>query len=358
MPLWMISSSSISNATISISYTNFARTTLNSTIDNTDTVSDTFTVAGGTGSEFPSSGSFDITLYDSTCDTAESCANVEIMRVTRSTDTFTIVERDLESTAHGSHDWEANDIVELAVTAGHLNNIKTEIDSKLTGTSSLLAVSDSDITSIEDDPATVRTSVRPVVQDLESAGIYIKIDPDSGTTDQQIGIYGEITDEQQDTESAFMKVVHYGAGDAVYIPMFTAAGVAFEAASFVNGSKGIISTIQDEDCANSVLFNALWEQDTVPNYAALYFDQLPANSILIRKTDGANDGYAQFRLMDYDLGKSVFNIFNNGKLFMTSVDASAGDTEVDSPDFVQEGEYWDGGASVGMSYIQRLVVTG
>jgi len=348
-------------AAIDWTYSNFAYTNMGSNvISDAETEDDTFTVAGGTGARFPASGMFFVTVYDYDCDNARTCATKEVIKIkSRSTDTFTIKARNQEGTTH-TGDWAENDKIELAITGGAVNSIITEIDTKLTGDSTLMEVSDEPIENIEADPSVVRTSVRPVVQaqgvsEDESAAVYIKIDPTD--TQQQIGIYGEITSEQADTEAAFMKIVHEGAGDAVYVPMWTNAGVAFEAASFGNGTKGIISTIQTSDCANTVLFNALWEQDTIPNYGLMYFDHVPANSILIRKTSTADAGYSQFRLMDHDLSKSVFNIYNNGKTVLSSIDATAGATIKDSPDFTLAGSYWDGAQAVTRNFIQRHVVT-
>jgi hypothetical protein len=121
----------------------------------------------------------------------------------------------------------------------------------------------------------------------QSAALYMEVDQGGGT-DQIFGIIGEVKSTQVDKYGGFMKVTHKGAGDAIYVPLFTTGGVALEAATFVDngasgGSKGIISTIQAATPhAGNTLFQALWDK-------ILYAQQRklkPVNRVVVADSNG------------------------------------------------------------------------
>jgi hypothetical protein len=59
----------------------------------------------------------------------------------------------------------------------------------------------------------------------QSAALYIEVDPEEGGQPKDIfGILGGVTDNQEDGKGGFMKITHEGAGDAIFIPMFTDGG--------------------------------------------------------------------------------------------------------------------------------------
>lgn len=155
----------------------------------------------------------------------------------------------------------------------------------------------------------------------ESTALYIRIDP-TGTTNQLVGIYGEITSEQQDTEAAFMKVVSYGAGDAIYTSLFADSGVGFEAASFHDGTKGIISTMQQDGCPNSVLYNGWWGEREVPNFAMAYYDQSPGNAITVRPTPLAAALQSQIRIWTPDISATTFEATTDGTVKLKRINAT------------------------------------
>jgi hypothetical protein len=165
----------------------------------------------------------------------------------------------------------------------------------------------------------------------ESAGLYCKIDP-AGTTNQLIGIYGEITNEQQDTEAAFMKVVSYGAGDAIYTALFADSGVGFEAASFHDGTKGIISTMQQDGCPNSVLYNGWWGEREVPNFAMAYYDQSPGNAITVRPTPLAAASQSQIRIWTPDISATTFEATTDGTVKLKRINATENFTPTGTAD--------------------------
>lgn len=191
----------------------------------------------------------------------------------------------------------------------------------------------------------------------QSASLYGKVDPTGTFPDNQFIIFGEVTSNQADGESAFMKINHYGAGDAIYVPLFTSSGVAFEAATFTDGTKGIISTIQAAGLANSTLFNAVWGQATIPLYGMYYADDTPANSFTIRKRSGASDTDTQIRIWEADISRERLSIYNDGGIKSSSVVATSGATIKNSPYFNWTGAYWTGAASSDLGIRLRTVVS-
>ncbi len=193
--------------------------------------------------------------------------------------------------------------------------------------SDLLRVQNETTVSLEG--ITIRYANRVYPQSLsgsaaESAALYARIDP-QGSNNHLVGIYGEVTTAQDDGEGAFMKIVHFGRGDAVYVPLFISGGAAFEAASFNDGTTGFRATLQNPAILkpNTVHFNALWGQATVPAYGMYYADQAPGNAFTIRKLTGALDGQTQIRLLENNLSRERFAVYNDGAVLLSS-DVAAG----------------------------------
>lgn len=177
----------------------------------------------------------------------------------------------------------------------------------------------------------ISLSPYPLMGADESAALHIKVDP-LGISNQIIGIYGEITSEQQDTEAAFMKVVSNGAGDAIYTALFADSGVGFEAASFHDGTKGIISTMQQDGCPYSVLYNGYWGY-VVPLYGMMYLDQSPGNAIRIRPTPLAAADQEQISIWEPSISSTTFSVTTDGttkvrKLNMYDVFTPTGTTDI------------------------------
>lgn len=203
----------------------------------------------------------------------------------------------------------------------------------------------------------------------ESAAIYTRIDPVSHGN-QLIGFYGEMTDLQQDTTGAVIKIIHRGRGDAQYIACFN-DGVALEAASFYNGSRGIISTNQfisgsSTDFTYTTLFQGVWGYDgtggstTPPAYGAFYCALSLGNSFVTRKQSsgqpGAADGRVEWKIMEYDLARSRFEVYNTGEVRQMSVTASSAFTGRDAPDLRLVGSYWTGAAAQDRNAVLRTIV--
>jgi hypothetical protein len=138
--------------------------------------------------------------------------------------------------------------------------------------------------------------------------------------------------------------------------MFGNGGVGFEAASFVNGSRGILSTIQVAECAYSTLFNCVWGQPTVPLYGMFYADQAPGNAFTIRKLTGASDNQTQIRIWEPDISRTRFEVYNNGDTRISGVAATSTTTIVNSSSFHFRGSYWNGSQSSDLDFtIQNIV---
>jgi hypothetical protein len=172
---------------------------------------------------------------------------------------------------------------------------------------------------------------------------YVRIDP-SIANPQQAALYVDITGNQLDTYGPAIKVVHAGHGDGIYVAQF-ADGSAYEAATWANGSRGYISTVQAAGCPNSTLFNALWDQADVPNFGMYYADLSTANALTIRKRAAtAVDGLTQVRLLD-ELGLQRFGMYNDGSVAMSPLAATAGVPLQASPELRLFSTAWDGAVS-------------
>ncbi len=87
--------------------------------------------------------------------------------------------------------------------------------------------------------------------DTENAAVYMKLDHrGEGQDDFIYGIYFEI-DGQNITGGSATKTMHFGQGDAHFVALFhdtivhgSSGGIAFEAASFTNGTTGFLASWQ------------------------------------------------------------------------------------------------------------------
>ena len=229
------------------------------------------------------------------------------------------------------------------------------------GGSDLLRVVNETTPSLEGIP--IRYAARLYPQGLngtaESAGLYGRIDP-TGSHNNLVGIYGEITSAQDDGEGAFLKVVHFGKGDAIYIPLFSTGGAAYEAASFANGTTGFRATLQNPAIPKpyTVHFNALWGETTIPAYGIFYADQSPGNAFTIRKLSTALDNQTQIRLVEDNLVRERFSVFNDGSVRLSSLEADAANTVRNSPPLILRGAYWTGAASADYDWTIHNVMAG
>lgn len=213
------------------------------------------------------------------------------------------------------------------------------------------------ISNQESTPAVVRYGSRAYPRPLdgvnETAALYCRLDH---ADQQQVGIYGEITPTQADTWGSFLKGIHYGRGDFIFVGQFTAGGAAYEASSFADGTKGYISTVQADSLPNVTLFNALWEWPTVPNYGMFFAAEAPGHALTIQKFAGAADGQAQIRITEHDYGRHRYRVLNDGGIICESLAATAGAHTRNSPELRVRGAYWDGADSHDVDGLVKLVM--
>lgn len=220
------------------------------------------------------------------------------------------------------------------------------------------------IANIEPTPVTVRYANRiyphPLSGASESAALYCRVDPSGGTTNQLVGIYLEVTDEQQDTEAAAFKCVHQGEGDAMYVAAFN-SGPSFESASFYNGHRGIISTCQTEqpgggtDFGNTTLFQAVWGDDgtggstTPPNFGVFYSALSLGHSFRVRLQDPLATGFVwgrqELAISEFSLARYRWITYNTGAMDQLSTVATVGSPTEVAPASRWIGSYWNGASA-------------
>ncbi len=217
------------------------------------------------------------------------------------------------------------------------------------GTDDIFEVGNATITNEDPiSPAVVRYSMQgfqlPLAGVDETAFIYAKIDP-SAANHHPCALYVDITANQIDTDGPAIKVIHAGEGDGIYVAQF-GNGSAYEAATWADGSRGYISTIQIAGLPNSTLFNALWDQPDVPNYGMYYAALATANALTIQKRDAtAIAGLTQIRLLSQDGATQYFGVYNDGAALLSTDDATAIDTANESPELRLYGSVWNAGAA-------------
>jgi hypothetical protein len=210
--------------------------------------------------------------------------------------------------------------------------------------------------------AVIRYSMRLYPQSVsgvnEAAMMYFRVTP--STAAQQInGMYVEVSTSQADTWGPAVKVIHCGHGDGMYVAQFGTGGAGYECASFIDATKGFISTNQVSGHANVVLFNALWEQEDVPNYGMFYADQAKAHALTIRKGTagiGASAGLTQIRLCESDFARNYFALYNSGRVDLSGSAATSGATKKESPEFRLRAALWSSAASRNVDFVMKHVV--
>src|SRR5574337_126801 len=197
-------------------------------------------------------------------------------------------------------------------------------------------------------PNTVRYSInmfaQPLASAVESTALYMKMDH---SVDQMVyGIYGEIDASQSHVGGSFSRVVHNGAGDAHYVAHFGQDGLGYESASWADGTTGFLADVQIDGLPNSVLFNALWQQPTVPNYGLFVATDSPGNSLTISKLAGSDEGQVQIRITEPAYSYNRFEVFNSGQINQKAVAATSAVTLNNAPEHRLVGTYWNGTTSV------------
>lgn len=197
-------------------------------------------------------------------------------------------------------------------------------------------------------PASVRYTSRLYTQPLggttESAGLYMKLD--HSASDFVYGIYGEIDAGQSHVGGGFTKVIHNGAGDAHYVANFGVNGLGYESASWADGTTGFLADVQVPGLPNSVLFNALWQQPTIPNYGLFVATDSPGHSLTISKLAGSNEGQVQIRITEPSYAYNRFEVFNSGQVNQSSLKSNAMVPANSAPEHRLIATYWDGAQSV------------
>jgi len=112
-----------------------------------------------------------------------------------------------------------------------------------------------------------------------------------------------------DTSGGAIKVNHYGAGDGIYVAANTTGSTSYESASYVDGTKGFISTVQAYTPFYTTLFNALWANASVPGYGMYLADQAPGNAFTAKQFAGLVDS-----------NQPMFAVVNPSLIFLGGLD--------------------------------------
>jgi hypothetical protein len=185
---------------------------------------------------------------------------------------------------------------------------------------------------------------QPASGSAETTAMYIKM---NHSVDQMsYGIYGEIDPAQSHVGGSFSRVTHLGAGDAHYVGHFGVNGLGYESASWADGTTGFLADVQIDGLPNSVLFNALWQQPTVPNYGLFVATDSPGHSLTISKLAGSNEGQVQIRITEPSYAYNRFEVFNSGQVNQKSLNSDATVVTNNAPEHRLVATYWDGTQSV------------
>jgi len=198
-------------------------------------------------------------------------------------------------------------------------------------------------------PNTVKYSssltTQPLGSAVESTALYIKMNHSAGQ--MVYGIYGEIDSSQSLTGGSFTRVTHLGSGDAHYVAQFGSGGcIGYEAASWSNGSTGFLADVQKDGLGNSILFNALWQQPTVPNYGLFVATDVPGNALTISKLAGADDGQVQIRITEPSYSYNRYEVFSSGQVNQKATRSTSTVTTNNAPEHRLVSTYWDGTQNV------------
>jgi hypothetical protein len=207
-------------------------------------------------------------------------------------------------------------------------------------------------------PHTVRYAARgyqlpPTATNGATTAWHCRID--YSVSQQAYGIFLEVPDTQLDTWGSAIWLDHHGAGDAAYVSCWS-TGAGIEVASFVNCTRNIISTIQVADCANSVLYIGLWEQDVVPNYGMFLAQESYAKAFIAQKRTSSPDGQPTIGIAEHGYDTWRFRGLNSGDIICESLPASAGTVKRNGQEVRSRGAYWTGAASQSVDAVFKLVV--
>lgn len=233
------------------------------------------------------------------------------------------------------------------------------------------------ISNVEPTPQTVRIGIEikqaSQATVAESGGLYCRVD-DAGSGEQRHCLYLEVngTDE---AEAAAIKVMNNGASDGVFVAAFN-TGPALETASFYNGSRGFISTMQWEgsntsarDFGNSANFIALWGDDgtggsqTPANYGMYLAQRSLGNSFRTQLQDPTKTGWAwgraEFSISIFDYTRSPWTVYNTGQMTFDSYTASSAGAPLQvAPITEWRGEYYNGGSPVDKDFQLQMSMDG
>src|SRR6185369_9449356 len=149
------------------------------------------------------------------------------------------------------------------------------------------------------------------------------------------------------TGGSFSRVVHNGSGDAHYVAQFGTGGcIGYEAASWSNGSTGFLADVQKDGLGNTILFNALWQQPTVPNYGLFVATDVPGNALTISKLAGADDGQVQIRITEPSYSYNRYEVFSSGQVNQKATRSNSTVTTNNAPEHRLVATYWNGTANV------------
>jgi len=188
-------------------------------------------------------------------------------------------------------------------------------------------------------------TAQPLSGNVESTGLYIKMNHSAGQ--MVYGIYGEIDSSQSLTGGSFTKVNHLGSGDAHYVAQFGSGGcIGYEAASWSNGSTGFLADVQKDGLGNTILFNALWQQPTVPNYGMFVATDSPGNALTISKLSGADDGQVQIRITEPSYSYNRFEAYSSGQVNQKATRSTSSVVTNNAPEHRLVSTYWNGTQNV------------
>ncbi len=213
-------------------------------------------------------------------------------------------------------------------------------------------------------PATVRYAMRGYHPSMagvnESTFFYQRMSYAVGE-EQPAAIYVEIPTTQVDTYGPAIKVIHAGNGDGIYVAQVDGNGSAYEAATWSDGTRGYISTLQIGGLPNSTLFNGFWGQADTPNFGMFYADAVQGNAFVAHKRVGAGDGITTIKVIE-DIttlaGRHRFAVYNSGQVDLQSLLATAGVPLRESPELHFKSAAWDGANSDEQEIIMKVVSTG
>lgn len=219
------------------------------------------------------------------------------------------------------------------------------------------------IANLEATPKTVRYAARPYARALGSAvetcALYVRTD--HAQVAQNVGIYIEVDAAQGHTDGSGLKIIHNGSGDAAYIAVFGATGVGQEVALFgpATNATAFLASAQAGGLSNAIAFNALWDQETVPNYGLFVATKSAGNALTISPRAGTDPGQVQIRITQPNYGApNVFEVFTGGETHLCAPASTALSPLNASPEIHLRASGWDGAAAQNRDAILKCALGG